>query len=70
MTANLGKFDRVARLVAAALLLVAAFGTDVAGSGILFWLALMVAAILMLTAAVRSCPVYSVIGLKTCGDRS
>jgi hypothetical protein len=64
MKTNMGKIDRGLRLGAAAVLLFAAFGTTVAGSGVLFWVALAVAA----TALVGNCPAYSVIGLKTCRD--
>jgi len=68
MTTNMGKFDRGGRLVITALLLVLAFGTNVLGAGILFWLALAVAGVFALTALVGNCPLYSVIGLKTCRD--
>ena len=66
MTTNMGKIDRGARLVAAAALVFAAFGAAMFGSGILFWLALVVAAVLTLTAFVGNCPLYSIVGLKTC----
>jgi hypothetical protein len=68
MTTNMGKIDRGGRLVIAALLLVLAFGTSVLGSGILFWLALIVAGVFALTAFVGNCPLYSIVGLKTCRD--
>lgn len=68
MTTNMGKTDRGLRLVIAAALLFVAFGTSVLGSGILFWLALVVAAVFTLTAFVGNCPLYSVVGLKTCKD--
>lgn len=68
MITNMGKFDRGARLVLAAALLFVAFGTTVLGSGILFWVALIVAAVFTLTAFVGNCPLYSLIGLKTCQD--
>lgn len=68
MTTNMGKTDRVLRLAIAVLLLVAAFGTSVAGSGILFWLALIVAGVFTLTAIVGTCPLYRIVGLKTCQD--
>lgn len=66
MTTNMGKFDRGGRLVIAALLLFLAFGTNVLGSGFLFWLALIVAAVFTLTATVGNCPLYSILGIKTC----
>lgn len=66
MTINMGKIDRGARLLIAAALMVAAFGTGVLGSGILFWLALAVAAVFTLTSLVGNCPLYRLVGLKTC----
>lgn len=68
MTTNMGKTDRGARLAIAVLLVILAFGTNVLGGGILFWLALIVAAVFTLTAFVGTCPLYSIIGLKTCRD--
>lgn len=66
MTTNMGKVDRGLRLAVAAILLVLAFGTGVASSGVLFWLAIAVAAVFALTALVGNCPLYSIIGIKTC----
>ena len=68
MTTNMGKFDRVARLVAAALLVFIAFGTGVTGAGVLQWLVIAVAAIFALTAVVGVCPLYSMVGFKTCRE--
>lgn len=70
MTTNMGKIDRGLRLAVAAALLFIAFGTAMLGSGLLFWIALIVAAVFTLTAFVGNCPLYSVIGLKTCRDCS
>ena len=66
MAMNMGKIDRVARILIAALVLFAALGTGLLGSGLLFWLALIVAAIFALTAFVGNCPIYSILGIKTC----
>jgi len=68
MTTNMGKIDRGLRLAIAAVLLFIAFGTTVLGSGILFWLALIVAAVFTVTAFVGNCPLYSIIGFKSCQD--
>lgn len=68
MTTNMGKFDRSGRLAVAALLVVIALGTTVLGSGVLFWLALVVAGVFTLTAFVGNCPLYSIFGFKTCRD--
>lgn len=66
MTTNMGKIDRGLRLVVAAALLFVAFGTAMFGSVVLFWLALIVAAVFTLTACVGNCPLYRIVGLKTC----
>ena len=68
MTTNMGKFDRGGRLAIAAVLLILAFGTSALGAGILFWLALIVAGVFTLTAFVGNCPLYSIVGLKTCKE--
>nr|WP_255732507.1 DUF2892 domain-containing protein [Ruegeria sp. Ofav3-42] len=62
----MGKFDRAVRVTAAGVLLFLAFGTTLAGSGVLFWGALIFAAVFSVTALMGNCPIYSVIGLKTC----
>ncbi|MEO1701563.1 MAG: DUF2892 domain-containing protein [Pseudomonadota bacterium] len=66
MTINMGTFDRGGRLVIAAMLTVLAFGTNVIGGGVLFWLALAIAAIFTATAFVGNCPLYRIVGLRTC----
>lgn len=68
MTTNMGTIDRGLRLAVAAILLFVAFGTGLTGSGVLFWLALIVACVATLTAFVGNCPLYSVLGLKTCRE--
>jgi len=68
MKAIMGKIDRGLRLVIAATLLYIAFGTAILGTGILFWLALIVAGVFTLTALVGNCPLYSILGFKTCKD--
>lgn len=61
MTRNLGQLDRLARFVLGALLIVlAAMGTI----GIWGYLGL----IFVGTAFVNFCPIYRVLGLKTCQD--
>ena len=67
MTTNMGKFDRAGRLVIAAALVFLALGTTALG-GALFWIALAVAGVFTLTAFVGNCPLYNLVGLKTCKD--
>ena len=66
MTVNMGKIDRGLRLVVAAALFYAAFATESFGSGALFWIAVAVAAIFTGTALIGNCPIYSIIGIRTC----
>ena len=68
MNTNMGKIDRGLRLVLAAVLVLIAFTTTLFGSGIFFWLALIVAAVFTFTAFVGSCPLYRILGLNTCKD--
>ncbi|GAB4535291.1 MAG: hypothetical protein Tsb0024_05070 [Ruegeria sp.] len=61
MTRNLGQFDRLARLVlGAALIILAAMGTI----GIWGY----VGVIFVATAFLNFCPIYRVLGIKTCSD--
>lgn len=66
MATNMGKIDRGGRLAIAGMLLLLAVGTDVFGAGILFWLVLIAAGVLTMTAFVCNCPLYRIVGLKTC----
>lgn len=64
MTKNESNTDRIIRVVAAVLTLVAAFVVGVGSLGGLILLA--ATAILLLTAAVGFCPLYRVLGINTC----
>lgn len=66
MTLNMGKIDRGLRLVVAAALVYAAFATGIFGTGVLFWVALAIAAVFAVTALIGNCPLYSIIGIRTC----
>lgn len=67
MRTNMGTIDRALRLIVAAALLYAAFGgAAIAAAGALHWIAIAVAAVFILTALVGNCPVYSLLGIKTC----
>lgn len=67
MMKNMGTIDRGGRLVIAAALAYLAVGSGVL-TGALFWIGLAVAAVFTLTALVGNCPLYWIIGLKTCRD--
>lgn len=68
MTTNMGKLDRGARVAVALILLFLALVSGALGSGVLFYLGIAVAVVFTLTALVGNCPLYSIIGLKTCRD--
>ncbi|MDA5559008.1 YgaP family membrane protein [Shimia sp. MMG029] len=67
MMKNMGMIDRGGRLIIAAALVYLALVAGVIG-GVLFWIALAVAAVFTLTAFVGNCPLYRIVGLKTCRD--
>ena len=67
-TANVGSVDRVIRLIAGILLIIAPFVSGVAlfSGPVLQWLAPLVGLVLVLTAYFRFCPLYKLIGASTC----
>jgi len=65
MMHNVGKIDRIIRLVIAATLIVLYF-TKVLESSIYLFLALL----LVFTSLRRCCPLYAVLGLGTCGIKT
>lgn len=67
MKRNMATFDRAGRIVIAALLVFLSLGTGMLG-GVLFWIALAVAVIFVVTAVLGNCPLYSILGFKTCRD--
>jgi len=67
MTANVGNMDRIVRGVAGVVLILLPFLTGFgAGGTLLTWGAVVVGAILALTAVFRMCPIYRILGLNTC----
>lgn len=66
MTRNMGWIDRGLRLLIAAALVWAAFALPVAAAGVLHWGALAIAGIFTLTSLVGFCPLYTLLGFKTC----
>lgn len=65
MTANVGSTDRIIRLVAAAVALLVAF-LVVGASSTLGIVLIVVGLVLAVTAVVRFCPLYRVLGMSTC----
>lgn len=64
MKNNVGNIDRIVRIVLGAALVAFALGLVAPGTGY-NWLG-WIGVIPLLTAAVGSCPLYSVLGLSTC----
>lgn len=63
MTANVGTADRVIRVVLA--VVAAIVGFSVGAGSILGIVLLVVAAVLLVTAAVGFCPLYRLVGMST-----
>lgn len=63
---NMGQLDRGLRLVAGAALLILVLGFGLAGAGWLYWVAIAVGLILVVTAVVGTCPAYLPFGIRTC----
>lgn len=65
MTKNMGGTDRFIRIIVAIIALTLYFTGTITGTvGII---ALVVAGIFLLTSFVSICPLYSILGLNTCG---
>ena len=67
MKANMGTTDRIIRLLAAALI-TALYFTNVI-SGTLGIIALVFAAVFLLTSAMSFCPLYLPFGINTCSKK-
>ena len=68
MTANVGTIDRILRAALGLFLLYLAFasGLPAFDGGVLKWGAALVGVVMLVVAAVRVCPVYTILGVKTC----
>jgi hypothetical protein len=60
MTVNVGNLDRILRVIAGIVLIALAATGTVGAWGYL-------GVVLLLTGALRTCPLYSVLGMNTCG---
>lgn len=63
---NVGQTDRVIRLIVGAVLLVGFFAL----SSTLAWVSLILGVVLLATAAMSSCGLYSLFGINTCPLKS
>lgn len=71
MRVNVGTPDRIVRVIAGLLLAAAALfsGQPLFAEPLWFWAALAVAAVLIVTAIVRFCPLYAPFGISTSKTR-
>lgn len=68
MRINVGSFDRTIRIVLGLVLIAAVFipGLPMAANPLLQWGVILVGAALIVTALMRTCPLYTILGLSTC----
>ena len=68
MTINVGTVDRILRAILGAALLFLTFfsGLPAFEVGVLKYVAALVGVVMLVVAAVRMCPIYSILGIKTC----
>ena len=68
MTKNVGSIDRALRAVLGVVLLYLAFGSGMAffEGAVAKYLAATVGIVMLLVAAMRVCPIYSIFGIRTC----
>jgi len=68
MSVNVGTFDRVLRLVIGALLVIAPFATNIGmfQGQTATVVSVVIGAVLVVTAVARVCPLYSLLGMRTC----
>jgi len=64
MKKNVGSFDRILRIVLALLIGYLYYNGTI--SGVLGIVLLVVAVVFLLTGLISSCPLYSIVGIKTC----
>ncbi|MEO8685107.1 MAG: DUF2892 domain-containing protein [Devosia sp.] len=68
MRINVGTPDRLARIVIGAVLVLLPFFSGLAlfANPLWLWASVAVGAVLILTAIIRFCPLYAILGLSTC----
>ncbi|UWR25531.1 DUF2892 domain-containing protein [Sulfitobacter sp. S223] len=69
MTVNVGTLDRYLRAALGVVLLILAFasGLPLFEGGFVKYAAVVIGLVMIVTAAIRICPLYSIFGIKTCG---
>lgn len=66
MTTNVGTVDRILRTVLGVVLLYVALLSGALDGSIWQWVAAVAGGVMLAVAAVRVCPVYTVLGFRTC----
>ena len=68
MTTNVGTIERAFRLILGIVLLVAPFisGMALFNSTIITAISVIVGLVMLVTSLTRACPIYSILGIKTC----
>jgi hypothetical protein len=68
---NIGSIDRILRAIVGILLLIVAFVPSVGAiayapeAGLWHWVIAVVGAVMLATSAIRFCPIYTLLGLRT-----
>lgn len=70
MTVNVGTIDRVLRAALGAVLLYLAFlsGLALFAAPLFKYGAALIGVVMLATSMLKMCPIYSILGLKTCKD--
>ena len=68
MTTNVGTFDRILRAALGAVLLYLALfsGLPLFAASFVKYAAVVVGVVMLATSSLKMCPIYSLLGLKTC----
>ncbi|MEH6647036.1 YgaP family membrane protein [Sulfitobacter sp.] len=68
MTVNVGTIDRLLRAALGVALLLLAFVSSLPlfDGGFVKYAAALIGVVMIVTAAIRMCPIYSIFGIKTC----
>ena len=68
MRINVGTPDRIVRIIIGAVLVLLPLvsGMDLFTNPVWLWASVVVGAVLIVTALVRFCPLYAILGLSTC----
>ncbi|MEH6727086.1 MAG: DUF2892 domain-containing protein [Hyphomicrobiales bacterium] len=67
-SANVGSVDRIIRFIVGAVLIILPFLSSSAflSGPVMAWLLPLVGVVLIATAFLRFCPIYKILGIKTC----